>query len=156
MWHRRIYYHLAVYAHRTGPTAGRPRFGGRDRESLGTTAFVRCHPAVGLGIARPLIVLPSALVTGWSPEQVELALLHELAHVGRWDNLVNPLQRVVESALFFPHGLLGAIQLGPAGARVLLRPDRRATQRAGARLRRRAVPAGRRHHRAGRAGVVHG
>jgi beta-lactamase regulating signal transducer with metallopeptidase domain len=54
-----------------------------------------------LGIARPLIVLPSALVTGWSPEQVELALLHELAHVRRWDNLVNLLQRVVESALFF-------------------------------------------------------
>jgi beta-lactamase regulating signal transducer with metallopeptidase domain/ankyrin repeat protein len=54
-----------------------------------------------LGIARPLIVLPAALVTGWSPEQVELALLHELAHVRRWDNLVNLLQRVVESALFF-------------------------------------------------------
>ncbi len=54
-----------------------------------------------LGIARPLIVLPSALVAGWSPEQVELALLHELAHVRRWDNLVNLLQRVVESALFF-------------------------------------------------------
>jgi beta-lactamase regulating signal transducer with metallopeptidase domain len=54
-----------------------------------------------LGIARPLIVLPSALVTGWSPEQVELALLHELAHVRRSDNLVNLLQRVVESALFF-------------------------------------------------------
>ena len=54
-----------------------------------------------LGIAPPLIVLPSALVTGWSPEQVELVLLHELAHVRRWDNLVNLLQRVVESALFF-------------------------------------------------------
>jgi beta-lactamase regulating signal transducer with metallopeptidase domain/ankyrin repeat protein len=54
-----------------------------------------------LGIARPLIVLPSALIAGWSPEQVELALLHELAHVRRWDNLVNLLQRVVESALFF-------------------------------------------------------
>ncbi len=54
-----------------------------------------------LGIVRPLIVLPSAFMAGWSPEQVELALLHELAHVRRWDNLVNLLQRVVESALFF-------------------------------------------------------
>jgi beta-lactamase regulating signal transducer with metallopeptidase domain len=54
-----------------------------------------------LGIARPFVVLPSALVTGWSPEPVELALLHELAHVRRWDNMVNLLQRIVESALFF-------------------------------------------------------
>jgi hypothetical protein len=91
MWHRRIYYHLALHAHRAGPTADRPRFEGRDRESLGTTACVRRHPAVGLGIARPLIVLPSALVTGWSPAQVELALLHELAYVRRWDHLVNLL-----------------------------------------------------------------
>ncbi|MDR3621249.1 MAG: M56 family metallopeptidase [Paludisphaera borealis] len=54
-----------------------------------------------LGIARPLILLPASAASGWSPEQVEMALLHELAHVRRWDNLVNLLQRVVESALFF-------------------------------------------------------
>ena len=30
-----------------------------------------------------------------------MVLLHELAHVRRWDNLVNLLQRLVESALFF-------------------------------------------------------
>jgi protocatechuate 3,4-dioxygenase beta subunit len=30
-----------------------------------------------------------------------MALLHELAHVRRWDNLVNLLQRVVEAVLFF-------------------------------------------------------
>ncbi|APW61983.1 M56 family metallopeptidase [Paludisphaera borealis] len=54
-----------------------------------------------LGIARPLILLPASAVSGWSPEQVEMALLHELAHVRRWDNLVNLLQRVIESALFF-------------------------------------------------------
>jgi beta-lactamase regulating signal transducer with metallopeptidase domain len=80
-------------------------------DRLADAVGVSSHVAVGvcnrvaaplvLGIARPLIVLPSALVTGWSPEQVELALLHELAHVRRWDNLVNLLQRVVESALFF-------------------------------------------------------
>ena len=30
-----------------------------------------------------------------------MVLLHELAHVRRWDNLVNLLQRFVESLLFF-------------------------------------------------------
>jgi len=54
-----------------------------------------------LGIVRPLILLPPAALTGWSIEQLEMVLLHELAHVRRWDNLVNLLQRVVESLLFF-------------------------------------------------------
>ncbi len=54
-----------------------------------------------LGIVRPLILLPPAALTGWSVEQIEMVLLHELAHVRRWDNLVNLFQRVVESLLFF-------------------------------------------------------
>ena len=54
-----------------------------------------------LGVVRPLILLPAAAVTGWGPEQLEMALLHELAHVRRFDNLVNLLQCVVEALLFF-------------------------------------------------------
>ncbi len=54
-----------------------------------------------LGVVRPLILLPPAVLTGWSAEQVEMALLHELAHVRRLDNLVNLVQRLVESVLFF-------------------------------------------------------
>ncbi len=54
-----------------------------------------------VGIVRPLILLPPAALCGWSVEQLEMVLLHELGHVKRWDNLVNLLQRVVESVLFF-------------------------------------------------------
>ena len=54
-----------------------------------------------VGIVRPLVLLPPAALTGWSPEQVEMVLLHELAHVRRWGNLVNLVQRVVEALLFF-------------------------------------------------------
>jgi len=54
-----------------------------------------------VGVVRPLILLPPAALTGWSPDQLEMVLLHELAHVRRWDNLVNLLQRIVESLLFF-------------------------------------------------------
>ena len=54
-----------------------------------------------VGIVRPLILLPPAVLTGWSADQLEMVLLHELAHVRRWDNLVNLLQRIVESLLFF-------------------------------------------------------
>ena len=48
-----------------------------------------------------MILLPPPPLTGWSPEQLEMALLHELAHVRRLDNLVNLVQRVIESVLFF-------------------------------------------------------
>jgi beta-lactamase regulating signal transducer with metallopeptidase domain len=54
-----------------------------------------------IGIVRPLIVLPPIALNGWSAEQLEMVLLHELAHLRRWDNLVNLLQRFVESLLFF-------------------------------------------------------
>jgi beta-lactamase regulating signal transducer with metallopeptidase domain len=54
-----------------------------------------------IGVVRPLILLPAAAVAGWGPEQLEMALLHELAHVRRCDNLVNLVQRVIESLLFF-------------------------------------------------------
>ena len=61
----------------------------------------RVATPVLVGIVRPLILLPAAAMGGWGPEQIEMVLLHELAHVRRWDNLVNLLQRLVESLLFF-------------------------------------------------------
>jgi beta-lactamase regulating signal transducer with metallopeptidase domain len=54
-----------------------------------------------IGILRPVILLPPIALSGWSVEQLEMVLLHELAHLRRWDNLVNLLQRFVESLLFF-------------------------------------------------------
>src|SRR5262249_35280740 len=57
-------------------------------------------PVLG-GLVRPLILLPAAALPGWETEQLEMIFLHELAHVRRWDNLVNLIQRLVESVLFF-------------------------------------------------------
>lgn len=53
------------------------------------------------GVLRPVVVLPASLMTGLSPAQLEGILLHELAHVRRHDYLVNLLQGVVETALFY-------------------------------------------------------
>ncbi|HEX3600973.1 MAG TPA: M56 family metallopeptidase, partial [Lacipirellulaceae bacterium] len=61
----------------------------------------RVAAPVLIGIVRPMILLPPAAITGWSPDEIEMVLLHELAHVRRWDNLVNLLQRCIESLLFF-------------------------------------------------------
>jgi beta-lactamase regulating signal transducer with metallopeptidase domain len=54
-----------------------------------------------IGILKPTILLPLALTSGLALEQVEAVLAHELAHLRRYDHLVNLLQRVIESLLFF-------------------------------------------------------
>ena len=75
--------------------------------SLGVTRRVtvgvceRIAAPVLVGILRPIILLPPAALTGWSPDEIEMVLLHELAHVRRWDNLINLVQRMIESLLFF-------------------------------------------------------
>ncbi len=53
------------------------------------------------GVVRPVVVLPASLLLHAPVEQVEAILLHELAHVRRHDYLVNLLQSVVETVLFY-------------------------------------------------------
>jgi beta-lactamase regulating signal transducer with metallopeptidase domain len=61
----------------------------------------RISVPVVVGIVRPMILLPGALATGFDPSQLEALLTHELAHIRRFDPLVNLLQRLIEVALFF-------------------------------------------------------
>jgi beta-lactamase regulating signal transducer with metallopeptidase domain len=57
-------------------------------------------PAV-MGALKPLVLLPSSLVSGLSLRQLELILAHELAHIKRGDYLVNILQTLAETLLFY-------------------------------------------------------
>ncbi len=68
---------------------------------VGVAICDRIATPVLIGVVRPMILLPPAALCGWSIEQLEMALLHELAHVRRHDNLIALLQRLVESLLFF-------------------------------------------------------
>lgn len=54
-----------------------------------------------VGVVRPAILLPISLTTGLAPDQLAAILTHELAHIRRWDPLVNVFQRIVEAVLFF-------------------------------------------------------
>jgi D-alanyl-D-alanine endopeptidase (penicillin-binding protein 7) len=56
---------------------------------------------IAIGLRRPCVLLPAALLTRLPVELVEALLAHELAHVRRWDYLANLLQSVVEVLLFF-------------------------------------------------------
>lgn len=54
-----------------------------------------------IGSLRPIILLPASALTGLTPEQIEMVLAHELAHIKRHDFLVNLLQAVVETLMFY-------------------------------------------------------
>jgi beta-lactamase regulating signal transducer with metallopeptidase domain len=57
-------------------------------------------PAV-FGSLRPMVVLPLSVLAGLSPWQVEAIIAHELAHIKRWDLLVNAFQIATETLLFY-------------------------------------------------------
>jgi beta-lactamase regulating signal transducer with metallopeptidase domain len=56
---------------------------------------------VMVGWIKPVVLLPAAALSGLTPTQVEALIAHELAHVRRHDYLVNLLQSVVETLLFY-------------------------------------------------------
>lgn len=66
---------------------------------------VRCCERVAVpvvvGVLRPVILVPASLITGLAPEQFAAIMRHEMAHIRRYDLLINLLQRVVESLFFF-------------------------------------------------------
>lgn len=53
------------------------------------------------GVLKPWILLPVTALTALSPEQLEVVLAHELAHIRRADYFWNLLQTVVETLFFF-------------------------------------------------------
>ena len=56
---------------------------------------------VMVGWIKPVVLLPAAALSGLTPTQVEALIAHELAHVRRNDYIVNLLQSVVETLLFY-------------------------------------------------------
>nr|WP_241022067.1 M56 family metallopeptidase [Burkholderia sp. Ac-20353] len=68
---------------------------------------VRLRVASGLsspltvGWWRPLVLVPAGLLTGMPPDLLDALLAHEVAHIRRFDYLINLLQRAVEALLFY-------------------------------------------------------
>ena len=75
------------------------RLGIRRRVMLLNTVDLDA-PAV-IGWLRPAILWPASLMSGLTPAQLDGLLAHELAHVRRHDYLVNLLQSLVETLLFY-------------------------------------------------------
>ncbi len=59
------------------------------------------HTPLVAGYLKPIILMPVGLLSGLSMQQVEVILVHELAHIKRHDYLINFIQSLGETILFF-------------------------------------------------------
>ncbi len=66
---------------------------------LALTTLLRTPATVG--VIWPVVLVPASLASELPVEQLRLMLAHELAHIRRWDYLVNVGQLLVEAILFF-------------------------------------------------------
>jgi bla regulator protein blaR1 len=79
----------------------------RLAERAGITRTVRLRIVADLaspitaGWWRPVVLVPASLISGMSPDLLEALLAHELAHIRRYDYLVNLMQNMVEIVLFY-------------------------------------------------------
>ncbi len=75
------------------------RFGIDRHVRVFESTLVRVPTVVGY--LRPVILLPASVITGLAPAYLDAVIAHELAHVRRHDYLVNVLQSLVETLLFY-------------------------------------------------------
>lgn len=54
-----------------------------------------------MGTIKPIILIPTSLVSNLSAKDIEAILIHELAHVKRYDYLINIIQLFIETTLFY-------------------------------------------------------
>jgi beta-lactamase regulating signal transducer with metallopeptidase domain len=76
------------------------RIGLRKSVRLAESALARIP--LTIGYLRPVILLPLGTLSGMPPQQIDVILMHELAHIMRKDYLLNIIQSVIE-LLFFYH-----------------------------------------------------
>ena len=61
----------------------------------------RVTTPAALGFFRPFIILPAWALRELSVEELKVILLHELAHLRRWDDWTNLAQKAVKAMFFF-------------------------------------------------------
>src|SRR5215472_4783729 len=67
--------------------------------SLCTSTRVRVPSAIGL--LKPAVVIPEWVMRELSTDEVNQILVHELAHLRRWDDWTNLAQQIIKAVFFF-------------------------------------------------------
>lgn len=61
----------------------------------------RVHVPTAIGLMNPAIILPRWVLQELPAEELNQILLHELAHLRRWDDWTNLVQKIVRALFFF-------------------------------------------------------
>ena len=61
----------------------------------------RVHVPAAIGFLKPAIILPPWVLQELSPVELNAVLLHELAHLRRWDDCSNLAQEILKALFFF-------------------------------------------------------
>jgi beta-lactamase regulating signal transducer with metallopeptidase domain len=61
----------------------------------------KVHVPTAIGLVKPAVVVPTWVMQDLSPDELNHVLLHELAHLRRWDDWTNLAQKVVKALFFF-------------------------------------------------------
>jgi Zn-dependent protease with chaperone function len=61
----------------------------------------RVQVPTAIGLVNPAVVFPRWVMQELPPDELNQILLHELAHLRRWDDWTNLIQRVVKALFFF-------------------------------------------------------
>lgn len=69
------------------------------RVTLCTSRLVQVPTAIGL--MKPLVVIPGWVLRELSTDELNQVVLHELAHLRRWDDWTNLAQKIVKAIFFF-------------------------------------------------------
>ncbi|HUA16071.1 MAG TPA: M56 family metallopeptidase [Verrucomicrobiae bacterium] len=72
---------------------------GARRVMLSFSESVQVPTAIGL--ISPAVVIPQWLSRELTPDELNQVLLHELAHLRRWDDWTNLVQKIVKALFFF-------------------------------------------------------
>jgi D-alanyl-D-alanine endopeptidase (penicillin-binding protein 7) len=75
------------------------RFG--IQRAIGLRVVDTLASPITAGWWRPVVLVPAALISGMPPELLQALLAHEMAHIKRHDYLINLLQNVIETLLFY-------------------------------------------------------
>jgi beta-lactamase regulating signal transducer with metallopeptidase domain len=72
----------------------------RVREVMLCTSDQVQVPTV-IGLFRPAVIVPGWALEELSPDELNQILIHELAHLSRWDDWTNLVQQIVKAFFFF-------------------------------------------------------
>jgi beta-lactamase regulating signal transducer with metallopeptidase domain len=75
--------------------------GFHSARSVALCQSARLQVPTAIGFVKPMVVIPSWALRELSPTELNSILIHELAHLRRWDDWTNLAQQILKALLFF-------------------------------------------------------